>query len=94
MEKEAHDKDLQSGHRHHHQSFNDTEIEDSALSTANGAEVAILARTEVLLVARNGRQLGRQLVDGLLETASLLGTGTLSRRKLVTLLILNLTLQG
>jgi hypothetical protein len=54
LEEEAHNKDLQGGHRNHHQRLNNAEVEDTALGTAHGTKVTILTRAEVLLVARNG----------------------------------------
>lgn len=55
LEEEAHHKDLQSSHGHHHQALNHTEVENPALGAADSTEVAVLASTEVLLVAGDGR---------------------------------------
>jgi hypothetical protein len=90
LEEEAHNKHLQRSHRDHHQRLNDTEVEDPALGAAHGTEVTVLTRAEVLLVTRDRRQLRGQFVDGFFEVGSLLGAGTLTRRKLGALLILNL----
>lgn len=54
LEEEAHHKDLQSSHGHHHQALDYTEIENAALGTAHSAEVAVLASAEVLLVTGDG----------------------------------------
>lgn len=51
LEKEAHNKDLQRSHGHHYQTLDHTEIEDAALCAPHGAEIAVLARAEILLVA-------------------------------------------
>lgn len=63
LEKEAHNKHLQPGHRHHHQALNHAEVEDTTLGATDGAEIPILASTEILLVSGDGRQLCGQLVD-------------------------------
>lgn len=55
-------------------------------------EVAVLARAEVLLVARDGRQLARDLEDGLLEDGGLLGGGALLGGELGAGLVLDLKL--
>lgn len=90
LEKEAHHKDLQPGHRHHHQRLNHTEVEDPALGTANGTKIAVLARAEVLLVPRDRRELCGQLVNRFLEVCGLLGADTLARGELGTLFVLDL----
>lgn len=79
LEEEPHNKHLQSSHGNHHQSLNHAEVPDTALGAAHSAEVAVLARPEVLLVARDGGQLGGELEDGLLDGGGLFGVGTLAR---------------
>lgn len=51
LEEESHNEDLKSRHRYHQQTFHDAEVEDPPFCTAHGAEVAVLACSEVLLVA-------------------------------------------
>ena len=54
LEKEPNNKDLQTSHAHHHQALNHAEVEDPPLGASNRAEIPILARAEVLLVAGDG----------------------------------------
>jgi hypothetical protein len=63
LEKEAHNKDLQRSHGHHHEPLDHTEVEDAALRAPDCAEIAVLARAEVFLVTGDSRKLGRELVD-------------------------------
>lgn len=90
LEEEAHNKDLQRGHRNHHQRFNHAEIEDAALSAADGAEVSVFTRAEVLLVPGDCGQLSGELVDGFLQAGGLFRASTLAGWELGTLLVLNL----
>lgn len=57
LEKEPNNEHLQPRHCHHHQALDNTEIENPLLSTAHGAEIAVLARPEVLLVPTDCGQL-------------------------------------
>ena len=57
LEKEPHNKHLQPSHTNHHQTLNNTEIEDSPLRTPNRAEITILSCTEVFLVSCDSREL-------------------------------------
>lgn len=93
LEEEAHNEDLQCGHGNHHQRLDHTEVKDPTLGTAHSTEVSVLTSTEVFLVARDGRKLGGELVDGLLQAASLFGAGTLAGGQLGALLVLNLRIQ-
>lgn len=52
--KEPDNKNLQRRHAHHKRTLNNAEPENPTLGTAHGAEIAVLARPEVLLVARYG----------------------------------------
>ena len=81
MEEESHDKHLQAGHGNHHAAFDDGEIKDTSFRAAHRAEVPVFARAEVLLEARDGVELARQLVDGLLERGRLLRGGALLLRE-------------
>lgn len=51
LEEEPHDEHLQGSHRDHHQTLNDTEIENPPLRTPNRAEIPVLPCAEVFLVA-------------------------------------------
>lgn len=77
LEKEPHHKYLQPRHGDHEHILNDAEPEDARLGAADGAEIAVLARAEVLLVPRDGRQLPGELEHGLGEEGGLLGGGAL-----------------
>lgn len=77
LEEEANNKDLQTCHGHHHQTLNNRQVEDSPLCAADGAEVAVLASAEILLVAGDGRELARKLEDRLLEGGGLFWAGAL-----------------
>ena len=94
LEEEAHHEDLQASHRHHHQALDYAKVEDPALGTTNGAEVAVFTGAEVFLVARNGRQLGGQLEDGLLQSRGLFGGGALSGGELCAFFVLDLVARG
>lgn len=78
LEKEPHNKHLQPRHRNHHQTLNNAEIENPSLGAAHSAKVAVLARTEVFLVSRNGRQEVRYLCDGFFDGGGLFGVCALS----------------
>lgn len=51
LEEESDDKDLQTCHGHDQARLHQTEVEYPLLGTFDGAEVAVLASAEVLLVA-------------------------------------------
>lgn len=91
LEEKSHHKHLQSSHRHHHQSLNDTKVENPALRATHGTEVTVLAGTEVLLVPRDCRQLRGQLENRLLESRCLFGaSATLSGGELGAFFVLDL----
>ena len=73
LEEEADDKDLQSAHANHHTALDQAKVDDSRLRASDGAEVAVLASAEVLLVPGDGRQLARDLVYRLLKGRGLFG---------------------
>lgn len=50
--KEPNNKNLQRSHTHHKRTLNNAEPKYAALSTAHSTEIAVLARSEVFLVAR------------------------------------------
>lgn len=90
LEEEAHDEHLQGSHADDHETLDQADVDDPLLGAADRAEVAVLSRPEVLLVSRYGRQLARDLVDGLLQDGRVLWRGALLRRKLHTRLVLDL----
>lgn len=90
LEEEAHNKDLQRSHGNHHQRLDHTEVENPTLGTPHGTEVTVLTCTEVLLVAGDGGELCRELVDGLLQTGGLFGASALAGGKLGALFVLDL----
>ena len=51
LEKVADHKNLQSRHSHHHSALDHAQIEDSTFRTPHRAEVPVLPRPEVFLVA-------------------------------------------
>ena len=90
LEEEADDEDLQGSHADDHGALDQAEVDDSALGAADGAEVAVLAGAEVLLVPGDGRQLARDLVYRLLEGRGLFGRGALFGGDLGARLVLDL----
>ena len=77
MEEELDNKDLEPSHGENKPALQQAEGENAPLCALNRAEVSVLARPEVFLVTRDGRQLCRQLEDGFFEDGGLLGGGTL-----------------
>lgn len=77
LEKEPDDKDLQPAHADDQGNLDHAEAHDAPLGAGDGTEVAVLARAEVLLAARYGGELARDLEDRLLENGRLLGGGAL-----------------
>ena len=73
LEEEADNEDLQSCHGHKQARLHQTEVEYPLLGALDGAEVAVLARAEVLLVAGDGGELRGELEDGFFEDRGLLG---------------------
>lgn len=90
LEEKPDNKHLQPSHRHHHQSLNHTKVEDPSLRAADSAEVAVLARPEVFLVPRDGRQLRGQFENRLFQSRRLLGARALSRGELRAFFVLDL----
>ena len=72
-EEHPHDKDLQASHADHHSALQQAEVEHPLLRAPDSAEVPVLARAEVLLLAREGGDLARHLEDRLFHAAELLG---------------------
>lgn len=77
LEEESHDKHLQGSHADDETNLNHAKVHDSLLCTGDGGEIAVLARSEVLLVPRNGRKLTGDFEDGVLDNRCLLGGGSL-----------------
>lgn len=77
LEEEAHDKDLQRTHADDQADLDQAEVDNPLLCAPDGAEVAVLARAEVFLVARHGGQLAGELGDRLLERGCRLGVAAL-----------------
>ena len=67
LEEEPDDEHLESSHTDDKTTLDHAEVLDSLLCAPDGAEVSVLASTEVLLVTSDGRQLARNLVDGLFQ---------------------------
>lgn len=77
MKEEPHHKHLQPRHADHDQILDNAEPPDPRLCAPHRAEIAILARAKVLLVACDCAQLAGDLVDALLQQTRLLGGGAL-----------------
>lgn len=80
MEEEPNNKDLQTSHGDHHDTLDDTEVEDPLLRAPHGAEVPVLPCPEVFLVAADRRKLPGQLEDRFLERRRLFWRCPLLRR--------------
>ena len=72
-EEHPHDRHLQASHADHHSALQQAEVEHPLLRAPDSAEVPVLARAEVLLLAREGGDLARHLEDRLFHAAELLG---------------------
>lgn len=80
LEEEAHDKDLQGTHADNQTGLDKAKVDNPLLGAADGAEVAVLAGAEVLLVAGNRGELARDFEGGLGQSAGLLvGAALLGR---------------
>lgn len=66
---------LQARHTDHQRALDDGEVEDAALGALHGAEVAVLARAEVLLLARQAADLVRQTEHAFFHGAELVVGG-------------------
>lgn len=71
--KHLNNKNLQPSHRNHQPTLKHTKIENPLLRAPDGAEISILARAEVLLLARESGDLAGELEDGFLDAAELVG---------------------
>lgn len=90
LEEESDNKDLQTTHSDNESNLNHAEVDDAALSAADGSKVAVLTSSEVFLVSGDGGKLARNLEDGLLEDRGLLGGGALLRGELSAGFVLDL----
>ena len=77
LEEESHNKHLQSSHTNHQSALHHTKIKYPTLRTFNSAEVSILARAEVFLVAVDGGEVAGDFHDGFFEGGGLFGGGAL-----------------
>lgn len=73
LEKEPHNKNLQPRHAHHDDILNNAEPENPLFRRPHSAEVAVLPRSEVLLVALDGAELAGQFVDAFGQEGGLFG---------------------
>lgn len=71
LEEEPNNEDLEPSHAHHHQALDNTEVEDSPLRAAHRAKVPVLSRAEIFLIARDSRELARQLENRFLQRGGL-----------------------
>lgn len=63
LEEESNHQDLQDGHTHHHNHFNQAEVEDSLFRTPDCTEIAVFSGPEVLLHPAYGAQLPAHFED-------------------------------
>lgn len=75
LEEEPDHQDLQDGHSHHHNHFNQAEIEDPLFSTPNRAKVAVFSCPEILLHSTDSAQLSAYFEDRVLEGRMLFRAG-------------------
>ena len=73
LEKEPHNRNLQSSHSGHHAHLDETEIEYSLLRAPDRAEIAVLPCAEVFLHATNRTQLATDFEHQILECGMLFG---------------------
>ncbi len=77
LEEEPHNKYLQPSHTNHQPALHHTKIKYPTLRTLDSAEVSILARAEVLLIAVDGGEVAGDFHDGFFEGGGLFGGGAL-----------------
>lgn len=77
LKKEPHNKNLQPSHTNHQPTLHDTKIKYPTLRALNSAEVPVLARAEVFLVAVDGGEVPGDFHDGFFEGGGLFGGGAL-----------------
>lgn len=63
MKEELHNKHLESGHSNHNEHLDKGEFEDSRLRGADCREVSIFSCPKVFLIARDSRELSRDLEE-------------------------------
>ena len=83
---------MQTTHADDHGALDHAEVGNSLLRAADSAKVAVLPRSKVLLVTGDGRELSRDLVDGLFQGRSLLGACALLGGELGANFVLDLQL--
>lgn len=79
LKEESDNEHLKPSHTDHEPTFDNAKIEYPSLGTLYGAEVAVLARPEVLLIPVDSRQVTRDLHDRFFESRGLFGGGALLR---------------
>jgi len=77
LEEEPHNKHLQSRHRNHHNTLQDTKIEDPLLCASHSREIPVLSCPKVLLIPIDRAQLAAQLQDALFKHRRLFRGGAL-----------------
>lgn len=71
LEKESDDEYLQGTHADNKSNLDHAKVDNTLLGACNGAEVAVLTRSKVLLVSGNGGELAGDLEDGFLQDRGL-----------------------
>ena len=77
LEEEPHNKHLQPSHTNHQSALHHAKIKYPTLRTLNSAEVSVLARAEVFLVAVDGGEVPGDFHDGFFEGGGLFRVGAL-----------------
>src|SRR3569833_197057 len=90
LEEEPDNEDLKRAHADDQAYLDKAEVDDPLLCTPDRAKVPVLARSEVFLVAGDGRELAGNLVNGLLQYRCLFRGAALLGREVDTSFILNL----
>lgn len=72
LEEEAHDKDLQCAHAYNQAGLDEAKVDNPLLGTSNSAEIAVLTRPKILLVAGDGGKLAGDSICGLAQGIGLL----------------------
>jgi hypothetical protein len=71
LEEEPDNEHLKSSHTNHEPTLDNAEVEYPSLRALYGAEIAVLACPEVLLIPSYGRQVARDLHDRFFESRGL-----------------------
>lgn len=73
LKEEPHDKHLQPSHTNHQPALHHTKVKYPTLGTLHSAEIPVLARAEVFLVAVDGGEVAGDFHDGFFESGGLFG---------------------